>query len=224
MEGLSLGETHWSTLAALLGIAFLMVGLGITYAYRRVLPYGRDPEGQTHRPPAVMISIFMTFCRGAFGCFAAGAVLLITSHIYGPGLRPVGGAAGTAIPVTLYYAAALGLLLVILTYNVLYHRVRAAVERFGEEDPVAERITRVHANFTEYAPLGLGLLIVLEWSGAPAAIVHVAGGLFVGARYLHAYGYTKHELASFGRIVGIQTTLLALSFMSAAAIYYAFIA
>lgn len=224
MEGLSLGDTHWSTLAALLGVAFIMVGLGITYAYRRILPYGRDPEGQPHRPPAVMITIFMNFCRGAFGCLTAGAVLLIASHLYGPGLRPAGNGAGMAVPITLYYAAALGLLLVILTYNVLYHRVRASVEHFGEDAPHAERIARVHANFTEYAPLGLGLLIVLEWSGAPAAIVHVAGGLFVAARYLHAYGYTKHELASFGRIVGIQSTLLALSFMSAAAIYYAFIA
>lgn len=222
VEELNYGEAHWSTLTALLGVALIIVGAGITYAYRRILPYGRDPDSQPYNPPGPLIAIFMNFCRGAFGCFAAGIVLLVASHIYGPGLRLDPGPGMKSVPITLYYAAALGLLLLILTYNVLYHRVRASVEHFGEENPHAERIARVHANFTEYVPTGLGLLIVLEWSGAAAPIVHFAGSLFVAARYLHAYGYTKHELASFGRIVGIQSTLVALAFMSAALVYYAF--
>ena len=40
------------------------------------------------------------------------------------------------------------------------------------------------------------------------------------ARYLHAWGYTHHAMASFGRIVGIQSTLLALCYMVAASAYY----
>ena len=87
-------------------------------------------------------------------------------------------------------------------------------------DVRTQRVTRVHANFTEYVPTGLALLIMVEWSGAPAVMVHFGGGLLVLARYLHAYGYTRHPMASFGRIVGIQSTILAISFLTAAAFYY----
>jgi uncharacterized membrane protein YecN with MAPEG domain len=54
--------------------------------------------------------------------------------------------------------------------------------------------------------------------------VHFGGALFTAARYLHAWGYTKYEMASFGRIVGIQSTLLALSYMVVTSAYYILIA
>ncbi|MGE0666030.1 MAG: MAPEG family protein [Sphingomonadales bacterium] len=213
MDGVNL-----SVFGTAVGLAFIMVGCGITYAYRRILPYVRDAEAQPHKPPPALIPIFGNFMKGAWVCFAVGISLVILSVGLGPGV-PIGRDLAQ-VPVSLYYTAALGLLLVILTYNVLHHRVRAAVESAGNADPTADRIARVHANYTEYVPTGLALLIALEWSGAPALMVHFGGALFTVGRYLHAWGYTKHAMASFGRIAGIQGTLLALSYMVVASAYY----
>ena len=211
----------WSVLTALLGIALIVVGSGIRYGYRRIIPFIKNANGQAKKPPEALINIFANFMRGSTVCLILGASLLVGAHFIGPGLTISARGLGIVIPISLYYAGALGLLLVILTYNTLYHHVRTTLEYEEGTDDLDKRITRVHANFTEYAPIGLGLLIVLDMTGPPAPIVHFAGALFVGARYLHAYGYTKHPGASFGRIVGIQSTLLALAFMVAASFLFA---
>ena len=217
-QGKQMHGVNLSVFGTAVGLAFIMVGVGLTYAYRRILPYVKDPEAQAHKPPPALIPIFGGFMKGAWACFAVGISLVIIAIGLGPGI-PVGRGLAQ-VPVTLYYTAALGLLLVILTYNVLYHRVRSTVENFGNEDPTADRIARVHANYTEYVPTGLARLIALEWSGAPALMVHFGGAVFTVARYLHAWGYTRHAMASFGRIAGIQATLLALCYMVVASAYY----
>jgi uncharacterized membrane protein YecN with MAPEG domain len=215
-----MASTDWALVANFLGFAFLAVGVGITVAYRQVLPYVRGEEGLPSSPPEMLVRIFGNFMKGAYGCFAAGIVLLVVGNAVLPSPLAVAAPGAVRIPISLWYGGALGILLVILTYNVLRHRVRSTIAAPGETDPTAERIARVHANFTEYAPLGLGLLIALELSGAPALVVHVGGAVFTAARYLHAYGYTTNEFASFGRIVGIQSTLLGLSYMVGASLYY----
>ncbi|MFN3233560.1 MAG: MAPEG family protein [Alphaproteobacteria bacterium] len=215
-------DLNISVFGTALGLAFIMVGLGITYAYRRILPYGKDPASQPHQPPEMVIGIFMNFMRGAWACLAVGGVLIIAANVMGPGLGLE--ASGITVPISLYYAAALGLLLVLLTYNVLHHRVKAAITSTDEDNAKGDQIARVHGNFTEYVPTGLALLIALEWSGAPALMVHFGGAVFTVARYLHAWGYTTNPYASFGRIVGIQSTLLALSYMVVASAYYLFVA
>ncbi len=211
-------DLNISVFGTALGAAFIMVGLGITYAYRRILPYGKDPSGQEHQPPEMIIGIFMNFMRGAWACLVVGVVLIIGANVMGPGLSVP--TAGIDVPISLYYAAALGFLLVLLTYNVLHFRVKAAISSAEDDNAKGDQIARVHANFTEYVPTGLALLIALEWSGAPALMVHFGGAIFTVARYLHAWGYTTNPYASFGRIVGIQSTLLALSYMVVASTYY----
>ena len=76
---------------------------------------------------------------------------------------------------------------------------------------------------------GIGLSLVKGFTEAQSGSVSAenrpgGGALFTVARYLHAWGYTKHAMASFGRIVGIQSTLLALSYMVVASAYYILIA
>ena len=63
-------------------------------------------------------------------------------------------------------------------------------------------------------------MLTLEWSGAPLAYVFIGGSLFTIGRILHAWGLTTSAGASFGRIVGIQTTLGSLAFMAFSAIYF----
>jgi|GEM_PF-419912 len=209
----------WTLFAALLGLALLFTGLSIYRAYRRILPYHRGEEGLPANPPDMLINIFMNFVRASYGCIFAGAALFIVANFSGAGL---GAAAGLSldVPISLYWAAALGLLLVVLSYNVLYHNVRVAIESETGADEVSSRMTRVQANFTEYAPTGLGLMIVIEWAGAPDVFVFIGGGLFVLGRILHAWGLSTDPFASFGRVVGIQTTLGSLAFMALSALYF----
>ena len=197
------------------GIALLAVGAGLRLTYGQVLPYLRGDTGSRPRPPEPVIALFRGFVRAADACIACGAVLAGASLALG-GVPDA--PAGIRIPVTLYYAAALGLLLLILSYNVLRHRVRDAL--LPHETSITDRIARVHANFTEYVPTALALLILLEWAGAPAAVLHFGGATFTIGRCLHAWGFTRQDMASFGRIVGIQTTLFALFYLVLMAAFY----
>jgi uncharacterized membrane protein YecN with MAPEG domain len=197
----------WGALVLILGLALMMVGLGIVYGYSR--------GAWEYAPGARILKNFMA---AAYACLVVGLACIIIGALAGGLPTPV---AARGLPISLYYGMALGLLLVILTYNVMHHRVRVMTAPGSQgEDEKSQRVTRVHANFTEYVPMGLALLLMVELSGAPPVIVHVGGVLLTLARYLHAYGYTRHPMASFGRIVGIQSTLLAISFLVAAAFYY----
>lgn len=201
-----MADIHWPVFGLILGAALAMVGLGIVYGYAK--------GAYEYAPGARILRNFML---AAYGCLGAGGALVVAGCLAGA-LTPL--EAPGAVPVSLYYVATLGLLLVILTYNVLNHRVRVMTAPGGQEDDKSLRVTRVHANFTEYVPTGIGLLILIEWAGAPAIMIHFAGTVLTAARYLHAYGYTRHPMASFGRIVGIQSTMLSISFMVACAAYY----
>jgi uncharacterized membrane protein YecN with MAPEG domain len=201
-----MAEIQWPVFGLILGTSLAMVGLGIVYGYAK---------GTYEYAPGARI--LKNFMLAAYACLGAGAALILAGGLAGA-VTPL-EAPGT-VPVSLYYVAALGLLLVILTYNVLNHRVRVMTAPGGQEDDKSLRVTRVHTNFTEYVPTGIGLLILIEWAGAPAIMIHFAGAVLTAARYLHAYGYTRHPMASFGRIVGIQSTMLSISFMVACAAYY----
>ncbi len=209
-------ESNWNLLGLLAGVAFIAIGAGMQWVYRQV--YFCKPATDATPPPEALISILTKFTRAAQICFVLGIVLISAALILGPGLGH--SPENTQIPISLYYAAALALLLGVLSYNVMRHRVRALLSNFGKEDPTSERITRVHANFAEYVPTGLALLLALEWTGAPALLVHFGGATFTLGRYLHAWGFTHSDGASFGRIVGIQTSLFALAYMVAASLYY----
>ncbi len=205
-------ELPLTVLGCAMGVALLVVGAGIRVAYGRK----PAPRADGSMPPEMLVALFARFARVGTLCLATGAGLLAAAILSGPGL-PV--AVSKPVPITLYYAAALGLLLVILTYNVLRHRVRSLLESGNRDDPLAARIARVHGNFIEYAPLGLLLILALEWSGAPAPLVHFGGAVFTLARYAHAWGYTHTEGISIARIVGIQGTLFALAYMVALAAF-----
>jgi hypothetical protein len=210
-------ELNWTVFGCAAGIAFIAVGTGMHWAYGEV----RDRrDGDSGRAPQYLPLLFGKFTRAALLCLLLGAVIVAAAFLLGPGLSASG--ALRRAPVTLYYAAALGLLLVVLTFNVLRHRVRALLQNFGKPDPVAERIVRVHGNFAEYVPTGLALMLVVVWAGAPAFLVHFGGAVFTVGRYLHAWGLTRSDGASFGRIAGIQATLFGLAYLVSVACIYLF--
>jgi uncharacterized membrane protein YecN with MAPEG domain len=121
--------------------------------------------------------------------------------------------------VTPLYAGLLGLLLIVLAFNISRYRVGLKIS-FGDGDhPVLKRAIRAHANLTENAPLALILLLAVEVQGFSATVVHALGGVLVIGRALHAFGLSRYEGASAGRAVGILLTWVMILVASLLAIY-----
>lgn len=105
--------------------------------------------------------------------------------------------------ITLLYAGLSGLLLLALSFQVVGLRRKHRIGLGAGDQPALERAIRVHANFCEYVPLALLLLLVLELSAAlPALILHALGVMLILGRVLHAVGLSASAGTSPGRFVG----------------------
>lgn len=112
--------------------------------------------------------------------------------------------------VTTLYAALLALIYVALAGFVIHGRWKYQVGIGDGRNPVLAQRVRMHGNFSEYAPLGLILLFLVEFSGLIPLAVHVLGLMLVIGRVLHAWGIYKSSFVSFGRSAGMALTLLML--------------
>jgi uncharacterized membrane protein YecN with MAPEG domain len=112
------------------------------------------------------------------------------------------------VNVTALYAAALALILVVLSARVIAvrRRLRIAVGDAGD-DMLARRI-RAHGNFTEYVPLALILMLAGEVAGAPDWMLHVLGAALVVGRVTHAWSLSAHSIP--GRTIGMVLTFAVL--------------
>ncbi len=111
-------------------------------------------------------------------------------------------------PVSFLYAGLLGLLLVALSTQVVLARRRYRVRLGSGTDEGMQQAIRVQANFAEYVPFAVLLLVLAEITGLPAAAVHGAGLLLVASRVLHAVGLTRSPGRTFGRFYGTAGTWL----------------
>jgi uncharacterized membrane protein YecN with MAPEG domain len=125
-------------------------------------------------------------------------------------------------PVTTLYAGLLGLLYLALAYLVVRGRQRHRINLgIGAEGQI-ERQVRVHANFAEYAPIFLILLLLAELAAAPSWLLHGAGAGFVAARLAHALGLSSTSGVSRGRSVGTALTWLLILVLSIYLIFKSF--
>jgi uncharacterized membrane protein YecN with MAPEG domain len=113
--------------------------------------------------------------------------------------------------ITGFYAALIGLLVVVLAARVVRLRRQYRIGIGDGGQPELARAIRSHGNLIENAPLLLLLLLIAELSQALTATwLHVAGGLIVAGRALHAVGLARSAGSSLGRSVGTALTWLAL--------------
>ena len=111
------------------------------------------------------------------------------------------------LPITSLTGSGLAVLLLVLTFLVSQQRGVAKVSLGDGGDPVLLKRIRAFGNFTEYAPMGLLLLALVEFSGASSAMVWALGVLLLGGRILHALGmYVKPF--GIGRLVGMLMNYL----------------
>jgi uncharacterized membrane protein YecN with MAPEG domain len=110
--------------------------------------------------------------------------------------------------VTAVYTALLALLVVWLSLHVIKLR-RAKKIRLGDGgDAELQGAIRAQANATEYIPLSIILLFLLEMSGGHVALLHAGGIAIITGRVLHARGLLADALRL--RVLGMQFTLFAI--------------
>jgi uncharacterized membrane protein YecN with MAPEG domain len=112
--------------------------------------------------------------------------------------------------ITLISASFLGLLLIYLSYNVSKNRLRAKVDLGVGDDIGLLTANRAQGNLVEYAPIGLILIGLLEYSRVSWYLVMgVAVALVVG-RYMHGLTLGKFEGSNPFRLVGTVLTWLSI--------------
>lgn len=113
--------------------------------------------------------------------------------------------------VTACYAALLALLFLVLSFRVIRQRYRARVAVGTGGDPRLERAVRVHANFAEYVPFVLLLVLLAELLGTPAWWLHTLGAALVIGRVFHAYGVSRTPETLVFRQIGMVLTFSTLA-------------
>lgn len=107
--------------------------------------------------------------------------------------------------VTALYAAVLGIMFVALSVRTVRVRRRLRIGLGDAGNPQMLRAMRIHANFSEYVPLSLGLIYLAEVQGAPGWLAHALGISLVFARVAHAYGLYREKVLF--RVIGLSANL-----------------
>lgn len=115
------------------------------------------------------------------------------------------------MPITALFAAALAVLLLVLSARVIGVRRGAKVEIGDGNDRELLRRIRVHANFVEYAPYVLILMGLAESLNAPAIAIAAVGTLLLVGRTIHAYGLSQTPHVMPLRVGGMVMTFTALA-------------
>ena len=111
---------------------------------------------------------------------------------------------------TFYVGLNIAILIGLIVQVILQRRKHKCVIGDGGH-PTLLLAIRAHANAVEVMPLALVGLVALASVGASAVSVHALGVALTLGRVLHAYGLSNSSGTSFGRMVGMLLSLLALA-------------
>jgi uncharacterized membrane protein YecN with MAPEG domain len=104
------------------------------------------------------------------------------------------------------YAPLFALFYVALSINVIRTRRREKIGLGSEGNRAVERAMRVHANFAEYVPLALLLLLILEQSGGNKLLLHGLFLVLLTGRLIHAWGVSQQNENFRFRVSGMTMT------------------
>jgi uncharacterized protein len=126
---------------------------------------------------------------------------------------------------TIGHAAALWvglhlLLLLVMALLVVRQRQKHKVALGDEGVPELTRAIRAQGNAVEYIPAALIGLVVLELTGAPPVLVHIAGLVLFAGRVMHAIGLSNSGGVSMLRTLGVVATWLAYIFIIACCLFF----
>ena len=113
-------------------------------------------------------------------------------------------------PITAFYAGLIAFVFLYLSILVIRGRRSLRIGLGHGEDRHFEQLMRAHANFSEYVPITLILMLLAELNDSSEMVLHVCGVLILFGRLLHAYGLRHHYGASWQRILGMCMTFVAI--------------
>ncbi len=114
------------------------------------------------------------------------------------------------LAVTPIYAVLLTALFLVLSYRVIAER-RGNRFAYGNNDsPRIEAKIRAQANWAEYVPISLLLMLLAELQGVSAAWLHATGLILLVGRVLHGYGMSFRPRVFWMRQVGLLLTVIAI--------------
>ncbi|MDF1629926.1 MAG: MAPEG family protein [Alcanivoracaceae bacterium] len=105
--------------------------------------------------------------------------------------------------ITALYTALFLLLMLALAANVVRWRLKAKVSLGDGGNKDLARAMRCHGNATEYVPLVLLGMALLEMLGTSNMAMHLYGGLFLLARLAHPLGISQPKKVNVLRQLGI---------------------
>jgi len=114
------------------------------------------------------------------------------------------------MPITALYAGLLAPVFIILSLRVIGMRRGAQVAVGDGGDKVLLRRMRVHANFAEYVPLALLLLVLAESLKTDPRVLHALGICLLIGRMSHAYGMSQSKETFAFRVTGMALTFATL--------------
>lgn len=115
------------------------------------------------------------------------------------------------VPVTGVFAAVTGILLLVLSIQVVKFRLKYRKGLGVTDDRDFEAAVRAHANLVEYAPMGLIMLAIAELNGVASGLIYWTGMALVVGRILHAWGMINGRGEPHkARLIGILLTWLAI--------------
>lgn len=117
------------------------------------------------------------------------------------------------------YAALLGLIYVGLSFRTIGFRRKQRLLLGDGGDKALNRAIRVHGNFSEYVPLTLILLFLLESQAYSRVLVHIFASMLLVGRVLHAYGVSQLKEKLIFRTTGMLLTLFSIIFTSLVLLY-----
>jgi uncharacterized membrane protein YecN with MAPEG domain len=105
-----------------------------------------------------------------------------------------------------FWTLPLALIFLWLSLRVIRHRRAERIPLGSGGDAALERAIRAHANFAEFVPFAVLLLLLAEWGGAWPALLHGLGALLVAARLSHGIGIVQEPEDFRLRVFGMMGT------------------
>jgi hypothetical protein len=115
------------------------------------------------------------------------------------------------------YAGILGMIFAGLALRVARLRRDCDTPLGDGRDVVLQRAIRAHANFSEYVPLSLVLLAMMDLQHFPTMLLHALSATLVFGRCLHAYGISQidedYRLRSIALAANLTVIMVAALFL-----------
>ena len=117
-------------------------------------------------------------------------------------------------PITTLTAVILGLWLVVLSIRVVDARRSQSVSLGDGDNELLTRRIRAQGNLSEYAPIGLILLLLAEAQGCPVWLVALIALVFVTGRLMHGIAFSFTSRWVLGRFGGMVMTFTAIGLLA----------